>query len=103
MRPLRGAYRALVRELTPSAIVLIDGGTDILMCGDETGLGTPEEDMASLAAVSGLEGVESFVASIGFGIDTFHGVCHAQVLESIAAIERAGGYLGAFAVTAAMP
>jgi hypothetical protein len=103
VRPLRAAYRALVRELAPSAIVLIDGGTDILMCGDETGLGTPEEDMASLAAVSGLDDVESFVASIGFGIDTYHGVCHAQVLESIAAIERAGGYLGAFAVTAAMP
>jgi hypothetical protein len=47
--------------------------------------------------------VESFVASIGFGIDTYHGVCHAHVLENIAAIERDGGYLGAFAVTAAMP
>src|SRR5262249_5648282 len=46
---------------------------------------------------------ESFVACLGFGIDTYHGVCHAHVLENIAAIERAGGYLGAFAVTASMP
>jgi len=73
------------------------------MRGDEEGLGTPEEDMTSLAAVSKLEGIDSFVASIGFGVDTFHGVCHAHVLENIAAIERDGGYLGAFAVTAAMP
>ena len=73
------------------------------MRGDEDGLGTPEEDMTSLAAVSRLDAVESFVVSIGFGVDAFHGVCHAHVLENIAAIERDGGYLGAFAVTAAMP
>ena len=103
VRPLRAAYRRLVEELAPTAIVLIDGGTDILMRGDEAGLGTPQEDMASLAAVAGLDGVERFVASIGFGVDAYHGVCHAQVLESIAAIQRDGGYLGAFAVTSAMP
>jgi hypothetical protein len=103
VRPLRAAYTRLVEELAVQAIVLVDGGTDILMRGDEEGLGTPEEDMTSLAAVSKLSGVESFVASIGFGVDTFHGVCHAHVLENIAAIERDGGYLGAFAVTAAMP
>jgi hypothetical protein len=103
VRPLRAAYQHLVRELGVGAVVLVDGGTDILMRGDEAGLGTPQEDMTSLAAVSKLAGVESFVASIGFGIDTYHGVCHAHVLENIAAIERDGGYLGAFAVTAAMP
>jgi hypothetical protein len=105
--PLRAAYARLVEELAVEAVVLVDGGTDILMRGDEEGLGTPEEDMSSLAAVYGLAnvapGVEGFVASIGFGVDTFHGVCHAHVLENIAALERDGGYLGAFAVTAAMP
>jgi hypothetical protein len=103
VRPLRAAYEHLVRELRLDAIVLVDGGTDILMRGDEAGLGTPEEDMTSLAAVSKLASVESFVTSIGFGIDTYHGVCHAHVLENIAALEREGGYLGAFSVTAAMP
>jgi hypothetical protein len=102
VRPLRAAYARLVEELAVQAIVLVDGGTDILMRGDEEGLGTPEEDMTSLAAVSRLDGVESFVVSIGFGVDAFHGVCHAHVLENVAAIERAGGYLGAFAVTSAM-
>jgi hypothetical protein len=103
VRPLRDAYAHLVRELGIGAVVLVDGGTDILMRGDEAGLGTPEEDMTSLAAVSKLSGVEAFVASIGFGIDTYHGVCHAHVLENIAALERDGGYLGAFSVTAGMP
>jgi len=103
VRPLREAYAHLVRERGIGAVVLVDGGTDILMRGDEAGLGTPEEDMTSLAAVSKLSGVEAFVASIGFGIDTYHGVCHAHVLENIAALDRDGGYLGAFSVTAAMP
>jgi hypothetical protein len=103
VRPLRAAYARLLSEVAPAAVVLVDGGTDILMRGDEAGLGTPEEDMASLAAVSRLDGVEAFVASIGFGVDAYHGVCHAHVLENIAAIERAGGYLGAFSVTSAMP
>ena len=101
--PLRAAYARLVQELAVQAVVLVDGGTDILMRGDEEGLGTPEEDMTSLAAVAKLDAVEGFVASIGFGVDAYHGVCHAHVLENIAAIERDGGYLGAFAVTAAMP
>lgn len=98
VRPLRDAYAHLVRELGIGAVVLVDGGTDILMRGDEAGLGTPEEDMTSLAAVAKLPDVETFVASIGFGIDTYHGVCHAHVLENIAALQRAGAYLGAFSI-----
>lgn len=100
VRPLRAAYVRLVEELDIGAIVLVDGGTDILMRGDEVGLGTPAEDMSSLAAVSRLNGIEGFVASIGFGIDAYHGVCHSLVLENIASLTRKGGYLGAFSVTA---
>jgi hypothetical protein len=97
--PLRAAYRALIRRLEADAIVLVDGGTDILMRGDEAGLGTPEEDMSSLAAVSALSGVpERLVACLGFGIDAYHGVCHAHVLENIAGLEREGAYLGAFSI-----
>ncbi|MFE3503028.1 DUF1152 domain-containing protein [Kitasatospora sp. NPDC059146] len=99
VRLLREAYRTLVAHLDVDAILLVDGGTDILMRGDETGLGTPEEDMASLAAVAGLTEVpERLVACLGFGIDAHHGVNHALVLENLAAIDRAGGYLGAFSI-----
>ncbi|MFF1902036.1 DUF1152 domain-containing protein [Kitasatospora sp. NPDC058218] len=99
VRPLRAAYRALTAHLAVDAVLLVDGGTDILMRGDEAGLGTPEEDMASLGAVAGLTEVpERLVACLGFGIDAFHGVNHALVLENLAALERAGGYLGAFSI-----
>lgn len=93
VRPLRAAYQWLHRALAFDTVILVDGGTDILMRGDETGLGTPAEDMSSLAAVNGLP-VKSFVACLGFGIDAYHGVCHAQFLENVAALECEGGFLG---------
>ncbi|WP_326573960.1 DUF1152 domain-containing protein [Actinacidiphila glaucinigra] len=98
--PLRAAYRALIGHLGGvDAIVLVDGGTDILMRGDESGLGTPEEDMASLGAVGGLTGVpQRLVACLGFGVDAYHGVNHSLVLENLAALERDGAYLGAFSL-----
>ncbi|WP_043732187.1 DUF1152 domain-containing protein [Kutzneria sp. 744] len=98
VQPLRSAYATLVRRLDLDAIVLVDGGTDILMQGDESGIGTPEEDMASLAAVAGLDGIDRLVVSLGFGIDSFHGVSHADVLENLAMLQRVGGYLGALSI-----
>jgi len=101
--PLRRAWQALVERVDADAVVLVDGGTDILMRGDESGLGTPAEDMVSLAAVSGLEVAERLIVCLGFGIDTFHGVCHAHFLENVAALARTGGFLGAFSLLRAMP
>jgi hypothetical protein len=102
VQPLRAAYRALVEHLGGvDAIVLVDGGTDILMRGDENGLGTPEEDMTSLAAVHGLTAAEApqrLVACLGFGVDAHHGVNHVLALENLAALDRDGAYLGAFSV-----
>lgn len=100
VQPLRDAYRALLEHLGGvDAIVLVDGGTDILMRGDEHGLGTPEEDMASLAAVAGLDEVAvRLVACLGFGVDSYHGVNHSLVLENLAALDREGGYLGTFSL-----
>lgn len=94
VRPLREAYRQLVGELNIDTLILVDGGTDILMRGDESGLGTPAEDMVSLAAAHGLSVPTKLVSCLGFGVDAFHGVCHAHFLENVAALSRAGGYLG---------
>ncbi|MCH0540918.1 DUF1152 domain-containing protein [Streptomyces sp. MUM 203J] len=102
VQPLRAAYRALIEHHGIEAVVLVDGGTDILMRGDESGLGTPEEDLTSVAALAGLDlpdPPECFVAAIGFGVDAYHGVSHGLVLENIAALEREGAYLGAFSVS----
>jgi len=79
--PLLEAYRAVVKHLDVDAIVLIDGGTDSLMRGDEAGLGTPEEDIASIAAADDLDVEKKFLVCLGFGVDSFHGVCHSHALK----------------------
>ncbi|WP_327139533.1 DUF1152 domain-containing protein [Nocardia sp. NBC_01327] len=103
VRPLRSAYSALVEHLGVDALVLVDGGTDILLRGDESGLGTPQEDMTSLAAVAGLHGLNRLVVSVGFGIDAYHGVCHAHVLENLAALQRENAFLGALSIPPSGP
>ncbi|MFT3711489.1 MAG: DUF1152 domain-containing protein [Archangium sp.] len=96
---LTAAYAWLVEKLDLDAIVLVDGGTDILMFGDEDGLGTPVEDMTSLAAVGQLRIAHRHVACIGFGVDAYHGVSHGLVLENIAALDRDGAYHGALSLS----
>ena len=94
-KPLLEGYRAVVNHLQADAVVLIDGGTDSLMRGDEAGLGTPEEDIASIAALDELEVANKFLVCLGFGVDSFHGVCHAHALEAVADLTSQGGFLGA--------
>jgi hypothetical protein len=101
--PLREAYSYLVKSLNLDAVVLVDGGTDILLRGDEQNLGTPAEDMTSLAAVAFLKIPLRIVACIGFGIDTFHGVCHANWLENAARLNAEEALLGATALLKSMP
>ncbi|MBN9693352.1 MAG: DUF1152 domain-containing protein [Verrucomicrobia bacterium] len=98
------SYRLLVEQLQPDTVILVDGGTDSLMRGDESGLGTPQEDMASLAAVNQLSGVERrFLVCLGFGIDAFHGVSHGLVLENMAQLIADNGFLGAWSLLHSSP
>lgn len=87
-----------MEHLAVDAIVLIDGGTDILCRGDESSLATPEEDMTSLAAVAGLDVPVKLVSCLGFGIDAHSGLAHTQILENLAALDRDGHYLGALSI-----
>jgi hypothetical protein len=101
--PLREAYRAVAGELGVDTVVLVDGGTDSLMRGDEPGLGTPHEDVASIAAVDDLAVARKLLVCLGFGVDAYHGVCHYYFLEAVAELTRAGSFLGAFSLLADMP
>lgn len=97
-RPIREAYAVLAERLDLDAIVLVDGGTDSLMRGDEFDLATPEEDVASIlgAAATGVE--RSALVCTAFGVDAYHGICHAHFLENVAALSREDAYLGAFSL-----
>ena len=100
--PIAEGYSILREELKLDAVVLVDGGTDSLMRGDEAGLGTPQEDSASMVAVDGLGLERSLLVCLGFGVDHYHGVSHADVLQAIQELARNDAYLGAWALTGAM-
>jgi hypothetical protein len=59
--------------------------------------------MASLAAVAATNVPARIVACVGFGVDTYHGVCHANWLENVAALTAEGAFLGATAFLERMP
>lgn len=103
VRPVTEAYRVLAEMLEPDAVVLVDGGTDSLMSGDECGLGTPQEDVASLLAVDALACPVKLLVCVGFGVDAFHGVCHAEFLRATAELTQRGAFLGAFSLLREMP
>lgn len=87
-------YRALVRELSVDAIILVDGGMDSLSRGDEPEMGSVLEDALSLAAVRELQEVPvRLTCCSGFGIE--REVSHAHILENIAALTADRAFLGA--------
>ncbi len=101
--PLARAYTKLVEYLRPDALILVDGGTDSLMRGDEFGLGTPIEDVASILAAAVQDVPFKSLVSLGFGVDSFHGVCHAQWLEAVADLTRRDAYLGCWSLMRGAP
>lgn len=104
VEPLAEAYQLLVERLQIDTLVLIDGGTDSLMFGDEADLGTPEEDMLSIAAARQLQKVPTkLLVCLGFGVDAYHGICHAHFLENVATLTAAGGFLGTMSLLPSMP
>jgi len=93
------AFRAVIARFDIDAVVLVDGGTDSLIFGDEPRLGTVVEDASSCVAVEQLGLERSFLVCLGFGIDHFHGVNHRSFLENVATMIRDGGFLGSFSLT----
>ncbi len=96
-------YQFLKEHLELDALVLVDGGTDSVMRGDEPGLGSPGEDVASLAAIHQLKLPVRLLACLGFGLDAHHYVCHAYALEAAAELTASGDFLGAFSLLPHMP
>jgi hypothetical protein len=102
VRPLARAYRAIAERRQIDAIVLVDGGVDAMLRGDETSLGTPSEDLTSLAAATSL-GIPIAMACVGLSAELRDGIAHAQVFERIAELSRANAYWGAHALVANTP
>lgn len=103
VRPLERAYRALVERLAIDAIILVDGGIDAVLRGDEASLGTPAEDLTSLAAVTAVPDIPIALACVGMSSELRDGIAHAQVFERISELARESAYFGASALVPGTP
>lgn len=93
VRPLIENYKALIDHLAIDGILLIDGGVDSLLRGDETQVGTLLEDAISLIAVSELKNVPvRLMACLGFGAE--QDMHYAHVFENIAKLTELNAALG---------
>lgn len=101
-RPLIKNYRALVEHLGIDGILVIDGGVDSLMRGDEMGVGTIVHDFLSLLAVNEMTDVPMrMLACLGLGAED--DIAYPQVFENIAALTEMGAFLGNCALLKQMP
>lgn len=98
VQPLKNAYNYLIEKHQIDAIVLIDGGTDSLMFGDEPSLGTPHEDICSIKAVDETKIKIKLLVCLGFGIDHFHGVEHYYFLRNVATLSKKNAFYGTFSI-----
>lgn len=91
--PLLNNYNQLIEHLSIDGILLIDGGVDSLARGDEAEMGTVTEDAVSLAAVSQLNQISlRLIGCLGMGAE--REITHFHILENIASLANAGGFLG---------
>ncbi len=95
-------YQVLLEKLQFDTVILVDGGTDSLMRGDEDGLGTPGEDFASIAAVSALDVPQKMMVCLGFGVDHFHGVSNDLTFAAIAELTSSNNFLGSLSLLQSM-
>lgn len=99
---LKEGYDYIIKTHNIDTIILVDGGTDSLMFGDEETLGTPIEDCSSMAAVYRTSVPQKHLVCLGFGVDHFHGVSHYRFLENVSTLIKNNGFLGSFHLTAQM-
>jgi len=99
--PLSENYRILCEHLGIDGILLVDGGVDSLVRGDEAELGTAIEDLTSLFAVNQLSHISTrLLACIGFGAE--RDLTHTHIFENIASLTQEGGFLGSCSLTPQM-
>jgi len=86
-------YHILQKHLNFDGIVLIDGGFDALIRGDEAETGSLIEDALSLCVVNEMDSMkERLICCTGFGIEL--GLSFDQILENISGLIREDGFYG---------
>lgn len=101
VRPLVQNYKALIKHLGIDTIILIDGGIDSLMVGDEPEPGTILEDTISLCAMNELFTVRTrLMATIGLGVE--FEVEYPYLFQNIANLTKFDAFVGSCSLTKQM-
>lgn len=100
-KTLKSLYQLLIDHLNIDTLILIDGGIDSLMRGDEVGAGTLLEDTITLSAIESLDIPTKILGCLGFGAELE--VCHYNALDNMSRMAKAAAFLGACALVKHMP
>lgn len=93
--PLRKALQRLVDLYNIDTIIMIDGGVDSLMHGDETECGSILEDTVSLASLKDINNIPNkILATVGFGTEIEDHLDHYLALSNIAELIKLNGLIG---------
>jgi hypothetical protein len=90
---IKDILERIIQKHNIDLIIGVDGGTDSLMRGDEPELGTPEEDLSTLCAMSSCQ-IDQILVTTVFGVDSYHGVQHYYFLKGVAELSQNGGFFG---------
>jgi len=89
----------IVKENDIDMMILVDGGVDSLMNGDEEGAGTWLDDTVTMLAASQAgRGMHVVLACLGFGAELEEGLCHYHVLKNMAPLLADEAFYGCCAL-----
>lgn len=92
VQTLINVFTKIVKKHDIDLIVMVDGGIDSMMFGDEEDIGTFSEDMSTLVAVSTLP-VKKMLVTNAWGAEGH--ISHNRYFENVAKLIRQNGFLGA--------
>ena len=79
--------KKIVKDHDIDMMILVDGGVDSLMNGDEEGAGTWLDDTVTMLAASEAGyGMHKVLACLGFGTELEEGLCHHHVLKNMSSL-----------------
>lgn len=100
---LQALHNFFISTHSINCVILIDGGSDSLMKGNESGLGDPIEDSVSIASVSALQVPLKLLLTIGLGTDRYNCVSDASSLRAISELTELGGFKGSLSLEKGNP
>lgn len=100
VKAVRSQIAKIIQDHQIEIIVLVDGGVDSLMHGDEEGAGTWLDDTVAMTAINGIdEKIPKILACIGFGTELEEELCHYHVLKNMAELIAMNAFYGTFSLT----